>query len=233
MILGIIQARMGSTRFPGKVLALVCGIPLIDLVLCRVIKSKLVNEWVIATTKEKRDDVLDRGYMSQPDGGHCRRRAFHGPTENVLARFYLCAREHHLEPADIIVRVTADDPLKDPKLIDQVVGELLQDSALDYCSNTIKPTYPLGLDVEAFRFRALERAYWEARSDYDLEHVTPYIQRNTDLFNVSNITNGEDLHHVRWTIDTTADLLRMNGLLAGHDPVTVNWRALVGIPARR
>ena len=100
MTLGIIQARMGSARFPGKVMAKICGIPLLSLVIQRCQRSKLVDEWVVATTQEQRDDVLCE--LGMP--------FFRGPTENVLARFYFCARSRNLELNDIIVRVTADDP---------------------------------------------------------------------------------------------------------------------------
>ena len=220
---GIIQARMGSRRFPGKILQKVAGIPLLDLVVSRVRRANMVDKWILATTMDKVDDCLVDRFEGLP--------VFRGPAENVLARFYLCAKKYNVEPADIIVRITADDPVKDAALVDRVIMEMIMDTALDYCSNTLVPTFPLGLDVEAFRMRALERAYWEAILEYDCEHVTPYICNNPDLFTRKNIDNpAGDYSKWRWTIDTREDLYAMNELFrlfSKVNPLTVKWDDLL------
>lgn len=198
MTLGIIQARMGSTRFPGKVMAKICGIPLLSLIVQRCQRSKLVDEWVVATTLERRDDVLCE--LGVP--------FFRGPTENVLARFYLCAMWRNLKKSDIIVRVTADDPLRDPMLIDDCVRALLRDDSLGYYTNNP----PIG--SEAFSMRALNYAYHRATTDFEKEHVTPRMQR-------------EKVDQVTLTIDTPDDLKRIEMLIGSRDPVTIDYRELM------
>ena len=134
----------------------------------------------------------------------CNMDSFAGSEEDVLDRFYQAAKEYS---ADIIVRITADDPFKDPQVIDKVIGRYLDfKGPIDYVSNTIKPTYPLGLDVEVFSFESLERAWREANDPFEREHVTPYIWRHPEIFNLANVENDENLSHLRWTLDTEADL---------------------------
>ena len=200
MTLGIIQARMGSTRFPGKVMAKICGIPLLSLIVQRCQRSKLVDEWVVATTLERRDDVLCE--LGVP--------FFRGPTENVLARFYLCAMWRNLKKSDIIVRVTADDPLRDPMLIDDCVRALLTDDSLGYYTNNP----PIG--SEAFSMRELDYVYHGATTYFDKEHVTPWMQRR----------------QIALTIDTLDDLERIEKLIGNRDPVTVDYRELISETVR-
>src|ERR1019366_7701536 len=126
-----------------------------------------------------------------------------GSAEDVLDRYYQAARE---VGAGVIVRVTADDPFKDPVVVDQVAGRLMRDPQLDYASNTLEPTYPEGLDVEAFTFSALERAWKEASVPSDREHVTPYIRCNPEMFRTANVSHSPDLSALRWTVDYEADL---------------------------
>ena len=123
---------------------------------------------------------------------------------SIRDRFYQAAREFN---AEIIVRITPDDPFKDPEVVDKVLSYYLsRQGDLDYVSNTIKPTYPEGLDVEAFSFRVLEQAWQEAKRPSEREHVTPYIWDHTELFRLANVENDKDLSHLRWTLDTEADL---------------------------
>lgn len=198
LVVAIFQARMGSTRLPGKTLVDICGKPLIVRVLERVCSSNLIDRIMIATTQQKKDEVLLKLASELCVHGYA------GSVDDVLDRFYQAAK---MATADIIVRITPDDPFKDPEVIDEVIGYFLQHENLDYASNTICPTYPDGLDVEVFSFYALEKAWKEAKLPSEREHVTPYIWKQPDKFNIANIENDENLSHLRWTIDYEEDLL--------------------------
>jgi spore coat polysaccharide biosynthesis protein SpsF len=188
---------MGSTRLPGKALADICGTPLLGHILKRTRVARAVDSVVVATTDAPEDQaILD---LAAEYGVH----GFAGSRDDVLDRSYRCARE---AGADVVVRVTADDPLKDPRVIDRAVGLLHDNRSVDYVSNTIRPTFPEGLDVEVFTFGALERAWSQATLSSDREHVTPYIWRHPSRFNVMNFEHEADLSHLRWTIDHHNDL---------------------------
>jgi len=197
MVTGIVQARMGSTRLPGKSLIDVSGKPLLKHILDRMQKSSIINELVVATTTNIEDNAICK--LCDKLNVAC----FRGSVDDVLDRYYRCARAHK---ADIIVRITADDPFKDPEVSDRIIEEILQDDDLDYVSNTICPTYPEGLDIEVFRFRAIEKAWQEATSALDREHVTPYVWLHPNLFKLKNIEYKKNLSHMRWTLDTLEDL---------------------------
>lgn len=196
-ITGIIQARMNATRLPGKVLLDICGKTLLEHIIKRVKKSKFIDSLVLATTSNPCDKVLIG--LARQIGIN----SYAGSEEDVLDRFYQAAR---LFGAGIIVRLTADDPFKDPQVIDTVVDYFLKNN-LDYASNTIKPTYPEGLDVEVFPFSALEKAWRQACKASEREHVTPYIWNHPQLFKLANVENNTDLSHLRWTLDYEEDLL--------------------------
>jgi len=196
-VVAIVQARMGSSRLPGKTLVDIAGKPLLAHVVERVQASARIERLVIATTSEA-DDAKILGWAAENGVP-----SFAGSRDDVLDRFYQAAQ---CAAAEIIVRITADDPFKDPDVIDAVVDELISDSQLSYASNTIVPTFPEGLDVEAFRFSALARAWREAHLASDREHVTPYIWRNPALFFLKNIRYQEDLSSLRWTLDYEEDL---------------------------
>lgn len=198
MIAGIVQARMGSTRLPGKVLIDIEGKPLLEHVIQRVSASRLVQRIIIATTENEKDKAIIS--FARQRGIFC----YAGSEEDVLDRFYRAAGRYNV---DIIVRITPDDPFKDPEIIDKVVGYYLShEEGVDYVSNTMKPTYPEGLDVEVFSFAALRRAWREAEKPSEREHVTPYIWNHPELFRLANVENDEDLSHLRWTLDTETDL---------------------------
>lgn len=198
LIVAIIQARMGSTRLPAKVLADVCGCPMLQRLIKRIECVRDLDSIVVATTDSTDDDQLAAWVAA-----NTRCEVFRGSEFDVLDRFYQCASR---ASASIVVRVTADDPLKDPALISHAIDRLLADQQLDYCSNTLRPTYPEGLDIEVFRFDALERAHCEATLPSDREHVTPYIWRQPELFRVSNFEFERDLSTWRWTVDKPNDL---------------------------
>ncbi len=194
----IVQARMGSTRLPGKMLIDIQGKPLLAHVIDRIREARLIDGIVIATTGNEKDRVII-------DFARSRGIAYYvGSEDDVLDRFYRAAREHS---AGTIIRITPDDPFKDPEVIDKVAGCYLSyKGQVDYVSNTIKPTYPEGLDVEVFSFKALEKAWQEASAPSEREHVTPYIWNHPGIFRLVNVENEEDLSHLRWTLDTEADL---------------------------
>lgn len=195
-VIGIVQARMGSTRLPGKTLIDICGKPLLEHILGRMQESRKMDKLIVATTGKMEDNPITE---------LCSRlkiACFRGSEEDVLDRYYQCAK---LYKADIIVRITADDPFKDPVVADRIIGEIIKND-LDYVSNTIHPSYPEGLDIEVFKFAVLEQAWREATTRLDREHVTPYLWLNPDKFKIKNIGYERNLSNMRWTLDTPEDL---------------------------
>jgi len=195
--MAIIQARMQSTRLPGKSLLDICGKPLLAHVIERVSSCKTLDETVVATTNADEDKPIR--LLATKHG----LRWYAGSEDDVLDRFYRTAVKFS---GGIVVRITADDPFKDPQVVDKVVRHHIEHSGLEYTSNTIVPTYPEGLDVEVVAFKALERAWREATTVSDREHVTPYIWNNPQTFTIANVRNDIDLSHLRWTVDYERDL---------------------------
>jgi spore coat polysaccharide biosynthesis protein SpsF (cytidylyltransferase family) len=150
----IVQARMGASRLPGKTLADLHGQPLLLRVLDRIRACRTVKKIVVATTDAPEDEAVRNAATAWGAA------VYAGSRDDVLDRFYQAARR---EGAQTIVRITADDPFKDPRVVDEAVGRFLNEPGVDYVSNTLNPTYPEGLDVEVFAFRALETAWREAR----------------------------------------------------------------------
>jgi spore coat polysaccharide biosynthesis protein SpsF len=212
--IAIIQARMTSSRLPGKVLLEIGGEPMLTHVVRRTRAARRVQEVVVATTTDPSDDVLVE---------FCRGRGFpfyRGSLQDVLDRYYQAARNFG---ADVIVRVTADCPLIDPGLIDDVVEALLEGVQLgepdsisqpefhwDFVANRLPPpwkrTYPIGLDTEACTFAALERVWKEADQPHQREHVMPYLYEQKGRFRVRLLNYAQDLGALRWTVDTPPDL---------------------------
>lgn len=199
--IALIQARMSSTRLPGKVLKRSYGRTMLERMVERVRLSKTLQQVIVATTTDPSDDRIER---------FCQRQGipvFRGNLHDVLDRYYQAAREFQ---ADVIVRLTGDCPLIDPVLIDDVVQELI-DKRLDFACNRLPPpfkrTYPIGLDVEACTFSALETAWKQATEKHEREHVLPYLYAVPGRFKISQLNYTEDLGHLRWTLDTPQDLL--------------------------
>ena len=195
-IVAIIQGRMGSSRLPGKVLMDLGGETVLGRVVKRSRRSRLTDTTIVATTESNCDDAVVK---------ECRRlgvSCFRGSEEDVLDRYYHAALEYS---ARLIVRVTSDNPLVDPDLIDEAVMTILKFDA-DYASNRSPRIYPQGLDLEVFTFAALQRAHREARSPYELEHVTPYFYGHPELFQCVGVKRSFDFSHHRWTLDTQEDL---------------------------
>jgi spore coat polysaccharide biosynthesis protein SpsF len=193
----IIQARMGSMRLPGKVLADICGKPLLQRLIERVSATPGISRVVVATTTELADDVLAGWCLANEVS------VYRGSVDDVLDRFWQCAQQH---PAEFIVRITADDPLKDPEVIAKALDLCASSHEVDYVSNTLQPSYPEGLDIEVVRFRTLERAAREATLPSEREHVTPYVWKHPDRFVLRGFSMKPDLSHWRWTVDKPADL---------------------------
>ena len=194
--LGIIQARMGSTRLPGKVLADIAGKPMLWHVVQRTRRAKTLDQVMVATSEDSEDDALAEFCIESAI--HC----FRGGNEDVLDRYYQAARQCS---DATIVRVTADCPLVDSDVIDRVV-RTFWDGSYDYVSNIFPRTYPDGLDVEVFSLGALERAWLEAVVPYDREHVTPYMREHPKLFHIGNVRHQENLSNQRWTVDHPQDI---------------------------
>ena len=194
-VLAIIQARMGSTRLPGKVLMPLCGESVLTHVIKRVGRCRLIDGIIVATTDKIEDDIIEK---------HVRGlnvNLYRGSEKNVLDRYYNAAKKFK---ADIIVRITSDDPLIDYEIIDKIIENIINEKT-DYSCNNIPKTYPLGLDCECFRFEALEYAWKNAREPEELEHVTPYIRKHDELFKKSTLVYKKDLSKLRWTLDTIED----------------------------
>jgi glutamate-1-semialdehyde 2,1-aminomutase len=186
---------MGSTRLPNKVLKPINGVPMIELMLKRLSKSKELDEIVVATSTDPRNQPLVSHITSL--GFFCEQ----GSEDDVLERFVQVARKHH---ASVVVRITGDCPLVDPELVDECIRRFHKEG-VSYLSNTFPPTYPDGLDVEVVTLAALERALKESDSPFDHEHVTPYIY-NSGLFITSVMQNQTDYSGLRWTVDEQNDL---------------------------
>ena len=203
-VVAIIQARLASTRFPGKILEEVAERPMLEMLISRVKLSQKIDKIVVATTSESTDDRLCR-WLNQENIDY-----FRGSEEDVLDRFWQCAKSYN---ADIVVRLTADDPLKDPKIIDEAVDLFLNNPDVDYVSNTIRPSYPEGLDVEVFSLFSLALANEKAKLKSEREHVTPYIWKTTETFKLLNFEMSRDLSAWRWTVDKPVDLEFIKTLL--------------------
>ncbi len=199
-ILAITQARIGSTRFPEKILKTINGESLLEIHLKRAKQSKLISKLKVATTTEQdADKIVNVANLLGVD-------VYKGSVDNVLERFYQAAIP---EAPDWIVRLTSDCPLIDAQLIDKVIEHALNNN-LDYVSNTLKPTYPDGFDVEVFRFEALKRAMSEHTLKSESEHVTPYIWKNStymggNKFKSDCLLNDTDYSELRITVDTKED----------------------------
>ena len=207
MLVGaIVQARMGSTRLPGKALKKAGGKPILWYVVERLKQCRGIDKIVVATSTRKKDDVIEK--FCEEHKVEC----FRGSEDDVLERFYQCAEHHSF---DVIVRITADCPLIDAETIDKAI-ELYKDSKADYVSNVAVRSFPRGLDVEVFSFHALEKAFDEAESGLDREHVTHYIYSKKDRFRIGELRATEKLHRpeMRFCVDTENDFKLVKAIFA-------------------
>lgn len=200
----IVQARMGSRRFPRKMLQQLAGRPVIEWTVQRAQLAQQIDQVVVATSNRPEDDEL-ADWCSQHEIA-----CYRGSENDVIDRFYQCAVAY---AADYVVRLTGDCPLLDPQLIDDVVNLCLQDATVDYASNVEPMTYPEGMSVEVMPFRALELAWRESTLPSHREHVTPFLRFHADRFRHAVLLAQPSLQHYRLTIDYEADLDAIERLL--------------------
>ncbi|WP_173918951.1 cytidylyltransferase domain-containing protein [Halobacillus sp. Marseille-Q1614] len=206
-VVAIIQARMGSSRLPGKVLKTVLNKPLLEHQIERIREAKLIDEIVIATTFLKQDD---------PIVSLCEKLNvpyYRGSEIDVLERYHEAALS---VKAQAIIRITSDCPIIDPLQIDKVVQVYLSVndiSPLRYVSNTLQRTYPRGMDTEVFSFSSLREAHIHAHTLKEREHVTPYMTSRPTTFSLTNVPYKNDESHHRWTVDTPEDLLLIKKII--------------------
>lgn len=180
------------------------GKPMLEYQIERVKRSKIINQIVIATTTKE---------IEQPIINLCEKLSidyYRGSEDDVLSRYYEAAAKYD---AEVVVRITGDDPLVDPKIIDDIIIEFLSNHHYDYVSNSIEKTFPLGLDVEVISMKALEQAYQEAKDQVYREHVTPYIYLHPKKFHLGLIKHPTDLSSYRLTVDSEEDFLLMTRLM--------------------
>lgn len=218
----VIQARMGSSRLPGKVLLPLAGKPAISHVIERVSAARSVNHIVIATSTLSVDDAIEDYCASHQI------RFVRGSEDDVLARYLLALEQF---PADIVVRITGDCPLTDPSIIDELANRMKSDpQAIDYLSNTQAPRkIPHGLDVEVIRADALRRAGREATAREEREHVTPYLYRHPELFKITRADPPVDLSSHRWTLDTPDDHQLLEQILLTLPPAAYGWQDTLAV----
>ena len=219
-VVAIIQARMGSTRLPGKVLLDLAGESMLARVVNRVRRARLINELLVATTDRAADDAIVT---------ECRKWSVpvsRGDQDDVLDRYFRAAQ---LAKAEVVVRITSDCPLIDPEIADKTVGAFLE-ARPDYASNRIVQTYPRGLDTEVMTFDALARVWQAARKPYERTHVTPYIYEHPAEFRILSVTGDADYSNHRWTIDTPEDLEFVRAIYARlTDKPEFLWRDVLEV----
>jgi len=195
MILAVLQARVSSTRLPGKVLMPILNRPMLWYQLERIARSTRIDKIIVATSTESSDDPIEQlctGYNIE---------CYRGSLDDVLDRFYRSVAPYR---PDHIVRLTGDCPLADPELIDKIVTFHLSNS-FDYTSNTLAPTFPDGLDVEVFKYSCLTSAWQNANLSSEREHVTSFIYKQPSRYRLGNYANSRDLSNLRWTVDEPSD----------------------------
>ena len=215
MIGCIVQARMGSSRLPGKTLMKIDDKnTVLDFVINQLSYSKMIDKIIIATTNLKGDDIIEN-FIQKYDMGF-----FRGNSDDVLDRYFQCAKNFSI---DTIVRITADNPLIDPTIIDDLIKKFLSNS-YDYISNAFVRTFPYGTEVEIFSFNALEKAWKNATSLFEREHVTPYFHNNPQLFKIHYEKNSKNLSNLRWTLDNENDLILIKAIASkiSKKPILMN-----------
>ena len=206
-VVAIVQARMGSVRFPGKVMKSLADKTAIEILIGRLKKAKRINQIVVATTTEKSDDPLASLLEAKKIS------VVRGDRDDVLGRYVKAAKK---TKAGVVVRITGDCPLVDSELVDAVVADY-QKGGVDYVSNINPPSFPDGLDVEVFSKEALLKADARAKQKNQREHVTPFLRSN-NLFRRRNVSHSKDLSLYRWTVDELADLVLMRKIFEYFAP---------------
>lgn len=203
----IIQARCGSTRFPNKVFADIDGRLLLWHVVNRLKYAEMIDDIIIATTVNLKDDKIEEWCKAESV------KCFRGSEEDVLNRYYSA---YAAFPSDVVVRVTADDPFKEPKVIDKVIKKLI-DEQLDLATNNFPPSFPEGLDCEVFTSDVLELMEKTTQDSFEREHVTQYVYHNPDKFKIGNVVSETQLSFYRWTIDNVEDYEMVRAVYAKRE----------------
>ena len=222
-VVAIVQARMGSTRLPNKVMKPIGGVPMIELLLARLARATEVDEITVATSDDPRNQSLVHHINSLGYQHTC------GSENDVLDRYLRAAKAAN---ADVVVRITGDCPLVDPSLVDEAVRQF-KASRMDYFSNTSPPSYPDGLDIEVFTIAALEKAAAETSAPFDREHVTPYL-RSSGRFTQAAMVHTDDLSALRWTVDEPADFEVVSKVFSYFAPnIYFNWQQVLQLQQSR
>jgi len=196
--IAIIQARMGSTRLPGKAMMDILGMPMLGRVISRLKLCSLIEDIVVATTERTEDDLIEQFCQNQNT------LCFRGSEMDVLGRYYQAALRYK---AQTVVRITSDCPLIDPQVVDKVIAAYQKNvSHASGASNVIERSYPRGLDTEVISMDALEKSWKESQKPHHREHVTSFVYEHPKLFKMQSVKNNEDLSHFRWTVDEVDDL---------------------------
>ena len=198
MVVAIIQARMGSSRLPNKVMLEICGKPVLWHVVNRTSNSRKIDKIIVATSEDSTNDLI-REYCAE-NGIECTS----GSENDVLDRYYKALEHINIEDDDLVVRITADCPLIDPVIIDKVIERHIGTNS-DYTSNCIEPTFPDGLDCEVFKAFVLKKAWKEAKLKSEREHVTLYIRNHPEIFKIESYKGDRNLSDLRWTLDEEED----------------------------
>ena len=205
----ITQARVGNKRLPSKILKPIGKETVLSIHLKRLLKSKLANKIIVATTFEKKvNQIIEIAKKCNVD-------FFQGSTDDVLDRYYQAAKFYN---PDYVIRVTSDCPLIDPELIDKLIDYALEVKC-DYVSNILVPNYPDGQDIEIFKYQALKKAHSKAKLYSDREHVTSYIVNSSscndmDLFESKKYPTEVKFKNVRMTVDHKEDFMAINSLVS-------------------
>lgn len=211
----VIQTRMGSNRFPGKVMVkLNEENKVLDYVINQLKFCKSIKNLIIATTYLEQDDIIVE-YAKKNNLEY-----FRGDPLDVLDRYYKCAKEFSL---DVIVRITSDAPFQDPAIVDEVISKF-QENNCDFASNNIIRTYPIGIDTEVFSFNTLEKTWKEAKLPSEREHVTTFMKKNNEIFKIYNLENKEKIPIYKLTIDRKEDLefLKKIATSINKEPILMN-----------
>ncbi len=216
-IVAVIQARMGSTRLPGKMDMLIGEKSILWHVIHRLKKSKLINEIVLATsTNENNNILIERA-------NEFKIKSYKGNENDVLDRFYQATKD--MQPY-LIIRITGDCPFLDPEIVDKVIS-LQIDTNADYASNIHPPTFPDGLDVEVIKFKVLKECWENAKKRSEREHVTPYIYNNANKFKIINLSNEINYSSLRFTLDEKEDLILLNQIYSKIGKYDFNFEELI------
>lgn len=205
MIYAMIQARMGSTRLPGKVMKDIMGSPILEHLINRVKSSEMFDDIIVVSSDSPENRAIS-DFCKENNVNF-----FAGNEEDVLDRFYQAGLFYNLKDDDIIIRITGDCPLIDPLIIDNIINQHVDENN-DYTSNVIIRSFPDGLDCEVFNFSVLKDIWEKSNLKSEREHVTLYIRNNLDSYKIGDYVNDNDLSNLRWTLDEKEDFIFINSI---------------------